>query len=854
MIPRTMVWSCWPVKPLWLILVFGLSVQPGWAQDSADAPPASEAAESAPDPEAAEGKADESIEDRQAARKAAEAKAPRLLLLPVHYDPALKLNRERKISFFFAIKNASRREGSYRVRTLKDLEIDDEELHGFAKVCRDDGCLYEALANTDLPSFLRTSVLAGEGGSVRIRVVAHSVEQRRAYQAVEASFRAKEGIGDAAKVARSQVSRLVRLGLWSLPPPRLPDGSLPVADSALVVEAPHGAFISVDGVIRGEIEESNMVRIEMPGGKSYEVKAELQGLNPDLVKVDLGPTTTLRLKLEPRLSGSSEQVLNTLEQDAKGVPQAKRANKGTLLIKLRAKPGADVYLDGVWIGENPLSYEDCTAGAHSLVVRHPLYYRLKRTGLVCEAGKTTRVEASMLPRYGRIRVLSRPTGAGVLLDGDPVGVTPITIDEVSSGPHRVQILDDHWESPVKRVKVVEHKTLQVSLSARKRFGYLHVTGYPKDLTVSGRGRKIKLRNGEGILSLPPGRAEVVCAAPFYKPVKKWVRLSRGQNWKLNCGQLEAISTRLKVHDPGHPGRLVIDGKVVARVPVEIAIEPGKHVVEVRPDTHSMKGFRTEIEVVDQDLIEVRPKFQFSVGALRVTSTPPGASVFLDGKKIGETPLDKKELATGIYVLELKLKGYNPFARRLGVGENETVRIKPPPLIRRGRLEVSVEPVGAEIFIGGKKMGRSPLVLDDLPYGFYDVVAKKEGWTERSAEVELKDGEKTVLKLPRMRALSLVGAAFYDRVPQGRLLLFGGLSMVVAGAGSYFGGQALRHQAPLTYGQANEVSNHDDALSFVAQGRTQDQLGQGLMGTATVLGAAGLAGIATYLYRFPWSDL
>ncbi len=793
-------------------------------------------------------------EDKNATRKAVEAKAPKLLLLPIHFDPKLKLGRDRQISFFFAIKNASRREGSFRVRTLKDLELEAEELHSYAKICRDDGCLYEALANTELPHFLRVSVLEAAGGAVTVRVVAHSVEHRRAYQPVEATYSAQEGGTTAVQVARSQIARLVRLGVWSLPPPRLPDGSAPVADSALIVEAPHGAFISVDGVVRGEIEEHNMTRIEMPGGKSYQLKAEIEGLKADEVKVDLGPASTVRLKLEPSLSGSAEQVGKALKEASDQGPQAKRRRVGRLVVKVKAKPGADVYLDGEWIGENPLTYDQCPVGSHKVVIRHPLYYRLKRSDVICQAGKVMRIEASMLPRYGRIKVQTKPAGAGVLLDGDPVGKTPITIDEVTSGTHRVQIQDDRFESPVRRVKVVEHQTASVWLPLKKRFGYLQVKGYPKDLTVSGRGRKVKLREGEGILALPPGRTEVTCSAPFYKPVKRWVRLSRGQNWPFNCGELKAIATRLKVHDPGHPGRLVVDGKVVARVPAEVAIEPGKHVIEVRPDAHSMKGYRTEVVVADQDLVEIHPKFVFSVGGLKVSSRPSGAMVYLDGKEIGTTPFEKKDLPTGIYVLEIKLKGYDPYGRRLGVGENEVVTISPPPLKRRGLLRVQVEPPGATIYVGGKAMGRSPLEIDDLPYGFYDVTAKREGWTERSAEVEVKDGEETVLRLKPMRPLSLVNAPFYDRVPKGRLLLFGGLGMVAVGAGSYMGGQALRASAPSLYDQANGVTDRDAALDFIDRGRNQDRMGQGLMSASGLAGLLGVVGVGTYLYRFPWGDL
>ena len=120
----------------------------------------------------------------------------------------------------------------------------------------------EALANTELPHFLRVAVRAADGGAVAVSVVAHSVEHRRAYQPVKAVYRSQEGGTSAVQVARSRIARLIRLGVWSLPPPRLPDGSPPVADSALIVEAPQGAFISVDGVVRGEISEHNMTRIE----------------------------------------------------------------------------------------------------------------------------------------------------------------------------------------------------------------------------------------------------------------------------------------------------------------------------------------------------------------------------------------------------------------------------------------------------------------------------------------------------------------------------------------------------------------------------------------------------------------
>jgi len=38
-----------------------------------------------------------------------------------------------------------------------------------------------------------------------------------------------------------------------------------------------------------------------------------------------------------------------------------------------------------------------------------------------------------------VQVLSRPSGAQVILDGRSVGKTPVTIPDVSAGPHDVRL-------------------------------------------------------------------------------------------------------------------------------------------------------------------------------------------------------------------------------------------------------------------------------------------------------------------------------------------------------------------------------------------------------------------------------
>jgi hypothetical protein len=58
----------------------------------------------------------------------------------------------------------------------------------------------------------------------------------------------------------------------------------------------------------------------------------------------------------------------------------------------------------------------------------------------------------------------------------------------------------------------------------------------------------------------------------------------------------------------------------------------------------------------------------SAGVLRVRSDVPGASVFLDRKFLGNTPLDVEGLATGSHRLNVSVDGYEGHAQAIDIGD------------------------------------------------------------------------------------------------------------------------------------------------------------------------------------------
>ena len=115
-------------------------------------------------------------------------------------------------------------------------------------------------------------------------------------------------------------------------------------------------------------------------------------------------------------------------------------------------------MDGKWRGRTPLTLDNLKFGSYTIRVIQD-GYRAERHVVPLNAQSPTRTITAKLERLptatatrdpqpatgaGSLFVDSRPRGARVLLDGKPVGVTPLQLQDVSAGRHSVQLeLADH---------------------------------------------------------------------------------------------------------------------------------------------------------------------------------------------------------------------------------------------------------------------------------------------------------------------------------------------------------------------------------------------------------------------------
>ncbi len=178
-----------------------------------------------------------------------------------------------------------------------------------------------------------------------------------------------------------------------------------------------------------------------------------------------------------------------------------------------------------------------------------------------------------------------------------------------------------------------------------------------------------------------------------------------------------------------------------------------------------------------------------VGGIRVQTVPPGARALLDARELpGRTPIAAGGIALGDHEVVVALEGYRDEARRVTLkrdGEVEQVSValapvaaaapvaapalaaearpRPAPQARearptaraapapdekgekgeRGDVQIVVKPVtmGADIYLGGRKLGSAPLKRFSLPEGDYLLtVVNEELQKTRRVAVSVRAGQ------------------------------------------------------------------------------------------------------------------
>ncbi len=119
--------------------------------------------------------------------------------------------------------------------------------------------------------------------------------------------------------------------------------------------------------------------------------------------------------------------------------------------------------------------------------------------------------------------------------------------------------------------------------------------------------------------------------------------------------------------------------------------------------------------------------------VEILSEPPGALVYLEGVSLGETPLSKVELKDGASMLKAELAGYESKSYTIKPGETVVKILLELPAFH---LSIITDPVGAEVYLNEKSIGKTPIQSLGLPMeGARRLRITHDGYLPWEAEVD-----------------------------------------------------------------------------------------------------------------------
>ena len=178
----------------------------------------------------------------------------------------------------------------------------------------------------------------------------------------------------------------------------------------------------------------------------------------------------------------------------------------------------------------------------------------------------------------------------------------------------------------------------------------------------------------------------------------------------------------------------IDGAVIGKTPLSNAeVAAGEHVLDVRLDRYEDYSAPLSIEGRRQPVsldVALLPAW----AEVELTSTPAGATVTIDDREIGKTPL-RTEVLAGEHDVIVKLAAHKAWTSTLAVVARQplsvpTIALEPAD----GLVTLRSTPSGANVTVDGSFRGRTPLELSLRPGRAHDVVFFLNGYQEARRQV------------------------------------------------------------------------------------------------------------------------
>lgn len=108
--------------------------------------------------------------------------------------------------------------------------------------------------------------------------------------------------------------------------------------------------------------------------------------------------------------------------------------------------------------------------------------------------------------------------------------------------------------------------------------------------------------------------------------------------------------------------------------------------------------------------------QDSLRTLKLTSDPPGATIYINNEINGTTPNTIQKLKPGKYRIEIKKQGYTDWVSVYNVTLNDSNHVHAVLTTKTGQIRIDCDITNIPIYLDGQFVGRVPATIRDIEFG------------------------------------------------------------------------------------------------------------------------------------------
>ena len=227
------------------------------------------------------------------------------------------------------------------------------------------------------------------------------------------------------------------------------------------------------------------------------------------------------------------------------------------------------------------------------------------------------------------------------------------------------------------------------------------------------------------------------------------------------------STRVSITSQPSGATVIIDGMDRGTTPITLFdLAPGRHHIKYRLAGYVEhdRFFRTD----EGPFIEKSAVLSEEKGLLLLQSEPSGCNITVDGVSMGQTPRLVSTLsAKDSHTVRFRKAGYLDQTITVRFDGRKPVVRKETLVLASGTVDISSDPVGAEVTVNGILRGKAPIKVSGIPKGRATVKFHLDGFEDEVRELAVNAGDVQTLQIalkgqPGTLHLSSVpdGARFY----------------------------------------------------------------------------------------------